>query len=80
MGPGSRDAMLSLARDDGYGASLKYGSTGPLSLMVSGLPLRSSALPAATRIQPSLTQYSSTLVFSWPAKRMPMPRSSSAAS
>ena len=36
-------------------------------------------LPAGTRIQPSLTQYSSTLSFSCPLKRMPMPRSSSSA-
>src|SRR5512139_2936764 len=47
--------------------------------MVIALPLRSTARPAATRIQPSLTQYSSTLVFSLPLKRMPTPRSSSPA-
>src|SRR5829696_6978689 len=45
-----------------------------------GLPARSLAEPAATRIQPSLTQYSSTLVFSTPLKRTPTPRSSAAAS
>ena len=43
--------------------------TSPCSLMVIGLPLRSTALPAVTRIQPSLTQYSSTLVFSTPLNR-----------
>ena len=59
--------------------SRKYGSTVPLSLMVSGLPKRSLALPAGTRIQPSLTQYSSTLVFSAPLKRMPMSRASTSA-
>jgi hypothetical protein len=47
--------------------------------MVSGLPKRSRAFPAATRIQPSLTQYSSTLVFSLPAKRMPTSRASASA-
>src|SRR5215813_6888845 len=59
--------------------SRKYGSTVPLSLMVNGLPKRSLALPAATRIQPSLTQYSSTLVFSAPLKRMPMSCASTSA-
>lgn len=49
----------------------KYGSTFPLSLMVSGLPRRSLALPAVTRSQPSLTQYSSTLMVSTPLRRMP---------
>src|SRR6185312_6101510 len=42
--------------------------------MVSGLPWRSLAAPACTRIQPSLTQYSSTLFFSTPLKRMPTSR------
>jgi hypothetical protein len=60
--------------DYSFFASRKYGSTLPLSRMVSGLPLRSTALPAVTRIQPSLTQYSSTLVFYLPSKRMPMSR------
>ena len=60
-----------------YDLSRKYGSTAPLSLMVSGLPWRSLPLPASTRIQPSLTQYSATLVFSTPLKRTPMSRSSS---
>ena len=60
-------------------SSLKYGSTVPLSLMVSGLPWRSLPLPASTRIQPSLTQYSATLVFSTPLKRTPISRSSSSA-
>ena len=46
----------------------------PLSLIVIGLPKRSRLRPAATRIQPSDTQYSSTLVFSCPLKRMPTPR------
>ena len=83
--PASRGPVLMHAKPSiappPYGdGSRKYASTGPFSLMVSGLPLRSSALPAATRIQPSLTQYSSTLVFSCPAKRMPMPRSSNASS
>src|SRR6478736_2698861 len=69
-------------RDDEEGArrsyflSLKYGSTGPCTLMVSGLPWRSLALPAVTRTQPSLMQYSSTLVFSTPLKRMPTSRES----
>src|SRR4249920_1724039 len=58
--------------------SRKYGSTGPCTLMVSGLPWRSFALPAVTRTQPSLTQYSSTLVFSTPLKRIPTSRASSA--
>ncbi len=49
------------------------GSTLPLSLIVSGLPLRSTVLPTATRIQPSLMQYSSTLVFSSPSNLMPTP-------
>ena len=33
----------------GFCWSLKYGSTGPWTLMVSGLPWRSLALPAVTR-------------------------------
>ncbi len=45
-----------------------------------GRPRRASALPAGTRIQPSLTQYSSTSVRSLPLKRMPMPRSRAAGS
>ena len=57
-----------------YFLSLKYGSTGPCTLMVNGLPWRSLALPAVTRTQPSLMQYSSTLVFSMPLKRMPTSR------
>src|SRR3546814_8268938 len=61
-------------------ASLNQGSTVPLTLTVIGLPRRSSALPNGSRTQPSLTQYSSTLVFSSPLKRTPMPRSSAAAS
>src|SRR4051812_25602831 len=66
-------------RNDGviaraYFLSRKYGSTGPCTLMVSGLPWRSLALPAVTRTQPSLMQYSSTLVFSTPLKRMPTSR------
>src|SRR5215210_8688247 len=60
--------------------SRKYGSTGPWTLIVSGFPKRSLALPAVTRTHPSLTQYSSTLVFSTPLKRTPTPRSSAAAS
>ena len=64
----------------GGGSSRKYGSTGPVSFIVSGAPCRSTVLPTATRTQPSLTQYSSTLVFSTPLKRMPTPRSSRAAS
>ncbi len=47
-------------------------STLPVSLMVIGLPKRSRALPAETRIQPSETQYSSTLFFSTPLKRTPI--------
>ena len=50
------------------------------TLMVLGLPRRSSDLPTTTRIQPSLMQYSSTLVRSAPLKRMPTPRSSRLAS
>src|SRR3546814_17381114 len=61
-------------------ASLNQGSTVLLTLTVIGLPRRSSALPNGSRTQPSLTQYSSTLVFSSPLKRPPMPRSSSASS
>ncbi len=61
-------------------SSLKYASTGPVSLISSGLPWRSLVLPASTRIQPSLTQYSVTLVFSAPLKRMPTSRSSALAS
>ena len=58
----------------------KYGSTGPCSFIVIGLPLRSVVAPTVSRTQPSLTQYSCTLVFSTPLKRMPTPRSSRAAS
>src|SRR5437588_13098593 len=65
-------------RCSGHPLSRKYGSTGPWTLMVSGLPWRSLALPAVTRTQPSLTQYSSTLVFSTPLKRMPTSRDSTA--
>src|SRR3546814_137316 len=61
-------------------ASLNQGSTVPLTLTVIGLPRRSSALPNGSRTQPSLTQYSSTLVFSSQLKRLPMQRSSAAAS
>src|SRR3546814_9314465 len=61
-------------------ASLNQGSTVPLTLTVIGLPRRSSALPNGSRTQPSLPQYSSTLVFSSPLKRTPMPRSTAAAS
>ena len=32
-------------------------------------PARSTVRPAASRTQPSLTQYSSTFVFSWPLNR-----------
>src|SRR6185369_2823043 len=63
-----------------YSRSRKKGSTVPFRRIVIGLPKRSRLLPAATRIQPSLTQYSSTLVFSVPLKRMPTPRSSRASS
>src|SRR3546814_5959403 len=52
-------------------ASLNQGSTVPLTLTVIGLPRRSSALPNGSRTQPSLTQYSSTLVFSSPLTRTP---------
>src|SRR3546814_12173757 len=45
-----------------------------LSLIVIGWPKRSFDLPAATRIQPSEIEYSSTSVRSWPLKRMPIPR------
>jgi hypothetical protein len=51
-------------------------STVPFTFIVIGCPRRSSALPTGTRTQPSLMQYSSTLVRSTPLKRMPMPRSS----
>jgi hypothetical protein len=61
-------------------ASRKYGITSPLSFSVIGLPRRSRDRPAATLIQPSLTQYSSTVVLSWPLKRMPIPRLRIAAS
>src|SRR5690606_15629640 len=44
------------------------------------LPRRSTRLPTARRTQPSETQYSSTLVFSSPLKRMPTPRASRSAS
>src|SRR4051812_3545258 len=66
--------LLRFARNDDYFLSRKYGSTGPCTLIVNGLPWRSLALPAVTRTQPSLTQYSSTLVFSTPLKRMPTSR------
>src|SRR4051794_7405215 len=66
--------VASAPRKDAQDLSRKYGSTGPCSLMVSGLPWRSFAAPAGTRIQLSLTQYSSTLVFSAPLKRMPTSR------
>ena len=52
----------------------------PLSLSVIGCPKRSRLLPAATRIQPSDTEYSMTLVFSWPLNLMPTPRLRSASS
>ena len=52
----------------------------PLSLSVIGWPKRSRLRPAATRIQPSDTEYSMTLVFSWPLNLMPTPRLSSASS
>ena len=39
---------------------------------LDGQRVASDPSPADTRIQPSLTQYSSTLVFSAPLKRMPM--------
>src|SRR5665213_3192020 len=64
----------------GGGSSRKYASTAPLSFIVSGAPCRSTVLPTATRTQPSLTQYSSTLVFSTPLNRIPTPRSSRTAS
>jgi len=48
--------------------------------MVIGLPRRSRALPAWTRIQPSLIEYSSTLSRSMSLKRTPTPRSSALAS
>src|ERR1700722_20114117 len=67
-----RNDGLSVRQDGSL--SRKYGSTGPWTFMVSGLPWRSLALPAVTRTQPSLTQYSSTLVFSAPLKRMPTSR------
>ena len=76
-------SMRWLAGDRGtysFFSSLKYGSTVPVSLMVSGLPWRSLPLPAATRTQPSLTQYSSTLVFSMPLKRTPTSRLSTSSS
>ena len=37
----------------------------PLSLIVSGLPLRSTLLPTGTLIQPSLMQYSCTSLRSY---------------
>jgi len=55
-------------------------STGPVSLMVRGRPLRSTDLPACTRTQSSEMQYSSILVRSTPLKRMPTPRCSLSAS
>src|SRR3984893_8646440 len=72
-----RNDGLSLRQDGSL--SRKYGSTGPWTFMVSGLPWRSLALPAVTRTQPSLTQYSSTLVFSAPLKRMPTSRATTSA-
>src|SRR5690242_12060013 len=63
---------------ESYVASVrKYGSTVPFSFTVIGLPWRSTDFPATTRTQPSLTQYSSTLLRSTPLKRMPTPRSNS---
>src|SRR3954471_14470963 len=43
------------------------------------LPWRSTVLPTASRTQPSLTQYSSTLLRSMPLNLIPTPRSSSSA-
>src|SRR4051812_50087183 len=56
-----------------YFLSLKYGSTGPCTLMVSGLPWRSFALPAGGGGPPSLVEDFSTIVFSPPLKGVPPP-------
>src|SRR5215217_1934843 len=59
---------------------LTQASTGPCSFTVRALPRRSTRLPTARRTQPSEMQYSSTLVFSSPLKRTPMPFASRSAS
>ena len=56
----------------GSGISTKCGITSPFNFIVIGRPRRSSARPAGTRIQPSLTQYSSTSTRSLPLKRTPI--------
>src|SRR3546814_6496779 len=61
-------------------SSSNQASAGPDSLIVIGWPNRSFDLPAATRIQPSEIEYSSTSVRSAPLKRMPMPRCSTSMS
>src|SRR5262245_9452136 len=78
--PGKRPAPAGAAAAHSSGPPQKYGSTVPLSLMVIGLPKRSLDFPAATRIQPSLMQYSSTLVFSAPLKMMRTSRASTSSS
>ena len=54
--------------------ALEIGLDLALELDRHRLAVAVAALPAATRIQPSETQYSMTLVFSWPLNLMPTPR------